>query len=679
MTDAAHPDDHRSLLPALERRALAWLGGLLVAMIAVVVLVVALFDWNWLRGPIARYASDATGREVRIDGDLKVHLLTWTPTVSVAGLKVGQPAWVGAGQMATVDKLVVQTRWKSLLQGRVVLPLLELDHPVLDLRRDAEGRNNWSLSKKPNSGPSKLPPIERFVVDGGHLHYADAGRKMVIDGTVDSNERAGGPTAHAFSLEGHGVLNAKPFQLRVQGGPLLNVEVDKPYPFSGTVTAGDTHVDAMGHLRRPFDLSAYTVDLHITGRDLADLYYLTGLTLPNTPPYNLRGELQHSAKLYDFDRIGGRIGASDLAGDFTVSTASGRPFVDARLRSHSLDFKDLNTLFGGAPSKAALAEAKPEVKAAAARRAAEQRLLPDAPLYADRLRKMDAKLDFRADSIKDSPIPLRSGNLKLTLDHGLLTVDPLNAAFPQGTLHATVALNGRGATPVTDLDARLTGLQIQNFVPGPKSASPPVEGTLAARAKLHGVGDSVHKAAAAADGAITVVVPHGHIRSAFAELLGVNVGKGLSLLLSKNKGESDVRCGIAAFDVGGGRATAREIVLDTDVVRVSGKGGANLGSETFDLVLSGDTKKFRVTHVFLPITIGGHFRNPQIGVQAGPAIAQGGIAVALGAVLSPLAAIIPFIDPGLAKNADCQALMSDAKSSPAPVKGALPTTPSKKK
>ena len=94
-----------------------------------------------------------------------------------------------------------------------------------------------------------------------------------------------------------------------------------------------------------------------------------------------------------------------------------------------------------------------------------------------------------------------------------------------------------------------------------------------------------------------------------------------------------------------------------------------------NLVLKGDTKKARLLHVFLPITIGGHLRSPTLGVQPAGVIAQGGAALALGALLTPLAAILPFVDPGLGKNADCSALMTEAKQTAAPVKGALPTTP----
>ena len=409
--------------------------------------------------------------------------------------------------------------------------------PISIFARDAQGHANWDISPtKPQSKPAKLPPIQRFVIDQGHLNYVDDGRKMKITGVIDSNERAGGASAHAFSLIGQGSLNATPFAVNIAGGPLINVKIDAPYPFSGDIRAGDTHIVASGTIAKAFDLSSYTTNLHVTGRDLANLYYLTGLTLPNSPAYDLHGKLSHSAKLYRFDDLGGRLGSTDLAGAFSVDSASGRPFVDAHLRSHSLDFLDLSSLFGLAPSGKEAGSATAGAKAQTAALAANQRLLPDSPLYADRLRKMDARLDYSADTVKDTFLPLRSARLKLKLDHGLLTIDPLMFDFPQGSLTSTISLNGRGATPVTSVDARLSNVELKNFIPGSKGADAPIEGTMVARVKLTGVGDSVHRAAAASNGAVTVVIPHGHIRTAFAELLGVNVGNGLSMLLSKNNG-----------------------------------------------------------------------------------------------------------------------------------------------
>jgi uncharacterized protein involved in outer membrane biogenesis len=315
--------------------------------------------------------------------------------------------------------------------------------------------------------------------------------------------------------------------------------------------------------------------------------------------------------------------------------------------------------------------------------AADQRLLPDSTLATDRLRAMDATLHYHALAVKSVFLPLRQATLDLNLDHGVLAVDPVAFDFPQGRFSAQVHLDARGAAPVTDADMRLSNVNLQEFLPKPAAgAQPMLEGVLAARIKLKGVGNSVHKAAAASNGAVTVVIPQGKIRAAFAELLGVNAGKGLGLLLSKNQNETNVRCAVANFAVRNGVLQAQNVVFDTDVVRVNGSGTIDLGPETIDLALKGDSKRFRITHLLLPITIKGHLRDPKIGVAPAMTVAQGGVAAALG-FLFPPAAILPFVDPGLAKNANCAALMSQAQTAPAPVKASqargMATTPNTKK
>ena len=65
--------------------------------------------------------------------------------------------------------------------------------------------------------------------------------------------------------------------------------------------------------------------------------------------------------------------------------------------------------------------------------------------------------------------------------------------------------------------------------------------------------------------------------------------------------------------------------------------------------------------------------------KPGAAPLQAGAAVVLGAVLSPIAAILPFVDPGLAKDANCVGLVSNAQAKGAPVRvSATTATPSKR-
>ncbi len=67
--------------------------GSALALVAAVVAFLIVFDWNWLRGPVSRYASARLQREVAITGDLRVHPWSFAPKVEAYGVRIGQPAW----------------------------------------------------------------------------------------------------------------------------------------------------------------------------------------------------------------------------------------------------------------------------------------------------------------------------------------------------------------------------------------------------------------------------------------------------------------------------------------------------------------------------------------------------------------------------------------------------------
>lgn len=404
------------------------------------------------------------------------------------------------------------------------------------------------------------------------------------------------------------------------------------------------------------------------GPDLADLYGVTGIALPNTPPYDLRGRLSRDEQTWRIDGVDGRVGSSDLAGRLAVVVRKPRPQLTADLHSRSLDFADLGPLFGGAAKTGKVAS--PQQVAAAQALQRQNRLLPAAPLNVDKIRGLNADVTYTAASIRNSPVDLRSGSAHVTLKDGVLRADPVHFVLPQGRIAGYAQLDARRAVPVTDLDVRLTNARLEQLVPARLRASDPLSGSLVGRARLHGAGDSVHKTFASADGEVMLVVPDGRIRRAFAELMGVDVVKGLGLLLSKNQDETPIRCGVAHFQASDGLFRADRIVFDTGPVLVTGSGAVTMSDEKLDLKVQGHPKKLRLMRVMLPVTAEGSLLHPRLGVAPGAAIAQGGAAAALGALLTPLAAVLPFIDPGLAKDANCAGLIADAGRHGAPLQGA---------
>ena len=118
--------------------------------------------------------------------------------------------------------------------------------------------------------------------------------------------------------------------------------------------------------------------------------------------------------------------------------------------------------------------------------------------------------------------------------------------------------------------------------------------------------------------------------------------------------------------------TSQQFLIDTDPVRVDGGGTINLRDETLDMQMQGKPKNFQLVRLRAPDhheRVAGASRT---GREGGRDLAQGGIAAALG-FINPLAAVLAFIDPGLAKDANCGPLLADAKAKGAPVKASAVT------
>ncbi|MBP6547166.1 MAG: AsmA family protein, partial [Phenylobacterium sp.] len=282
-----------------------------------------------------------------------------------------------------------------------------------------------------------------------------------------------------------------------------------------------------------------------------------------------------------------------------------------------------------------------------------------------KIRSLDADVRYRAAAIHDAVLPLRSGDVTVKLERGLLSANPLTLDLPQGRITGQTHLNARGAVPVTDVDVRLSNARLEQLIP---IKGEPLAGSFVGRIKLKGSGNSVHRAAANADGEVLAVVPSGEIREAFAELLGINATKGLGLLFSKDQGSVPIRCGVAHFQARNGVLTADRIVFDTKPVVATGGGTISLDSETMDLRIQGHSKELRLVRLLSPITVKGPIMGPKVGIETGKVVAQGGVAAALASLVNPLALLLPFVDPGLAKDASCAALIADAGREGAPVK-----------
>lgn len=652
------PRLHRIPLPV------RWIGGIVI-VIALLVFCLGLIDWNAARGPVARALSRHLERQITI-GALHVHLFSSTPSAEVENLAIANPEWAGGGNMIELPRLHVAVVLSRLLLARLVLQTLEIDNPKVSLLRREDGRANWDLNRsgqKPSQKPTRLPPLRHFALRGGSLAVDDAVRKLTFNGTVGASQSGDSHNA-PFRLAGQGTLNREPFKLQFQGDALLDIKLDHPYHFRTDIDAGASSARISGVIAKPFDFGGIDADIQLQGQNLANLYYLTNLALPLTAPYQLSLSLHRDGNHFALDNLVGKVGNSDMRGKGTVDLADrdGRPRLSATLASRSLNLGDLGIALGAGVPQPDSNGSKPSQTPAPRQQPISPLLLPSFEFQFDRLRAMDAAVDFRADSIQAEKVPIKNVSFKLKLDHGVLNIDPVDFELPAGKLAGQIRLSTAGAVPDTSMDIRLSDIHLDQFKSRKSpEAQAPLEGIMQGRMRLEGHGNSVHTIAAHANGTISAVVPHGQIRAAFAELAGIDMVHGLGLLLGKKDQTESIRCGIAEFELKDGDAQAQRLVVDTQNVLVTGDGHITLGDEKLDLNLKGQPKKVRFDRLRSPINIRGTLRHPTVGLSTPAVIKQGAVAAALATIGTPIAAVLAFIDPGLAKDADCSGLTDDAQ------------------
>ena len=629
-----------------------WAASVALVLIVAVVVFLMLFDWNWLRGPIGRWASTEYDREIELNGELDVNIFSWTPSARVRALRIGGPDWALKQDTLKIDDLQVSVRLRSLLAGRLEMPRVAVIRPEVVLIATEDGRKSWLFNPdRPDDGDAfKLPPINRLLIRDGTVSLDDRERDITLNATLTAREGTDGDAG--FHLDGRGTMKGTPLILTVRGGPFINVRRDRPYAFTAELEGVGSKLKADGRILRPFDLGRFDATLSLQGRDLADLYLLTGIATPNTPPYRLSGKLTRDRSVFTFNDFTGRVGTSDLSGDVKVFRAGDRRRVEADLRSRLLDIDDLASVLGGTPR----VTGGDTVMASGV----AGKLLPDAPLNVSRLRAMDGTLRYRAARVKRNAFDVREVDVGAKLEGGILNLDPVAFTFDRGELRGTAKINATKATPYSAVDFRLRNYPLESIVPA-RNGQATVTGRALGRARLEGPGASIHDFAAASKGTLSIVVPQGQMRAAFAELLGINVTAGLGKLLSNDTGTTEIRCAVADFTVSGGTARARTFVIDTTPVIASGTGTIDLGAETMNLRIDGETKEPRLIRLWSPILINGPLTGPKIGIDQGSVAGQVGLGAALGALINPLVALLPFIDPGLAEDANCGALIASAR------------------
>jgi AsmA family protein len=151
------------------------------------------------------------------------------------------------------------------------------------------------------------------------------------------------------------------------------------------------------------------------------------------------------------------------------------------------------------------------------------------------------------------------------------------------------------------------------------------------------------------------------------EAAGLDIAQGLGLLL-RGDDALKVDCGAADLRVRDGRVTPQVFLVDTRDSTLWLTGGLSLADERLQLVAHVQPKDFSPLTLRTPLHIDGTLAAPVLSLEKGPLLRRVVPAVLL-AMINPLAALIPLLDPGQTDApgvAGCQALATRARATAPP-------------
>lgn len=685
--------------PALKfRHAVIGVAAVLVA--GVVAMEVA--GWPFLRAPIERAITRATSAPTSLQAPFRLHLL-WRPRLEVGHLNVASDPRHDVPHLLDARDVRLAWRWGDVWRWRQgeTLRVQTLQARTLDahLRRQPDGQANWQLGdpaqpRDPDADPlGKLPRFGTLLVERGDIDWVDAVQDVDLKiGVRGSEGEAVSQGSAGYEALVNGRYRALPMKLKVTAGgtlPLLrDAGADAPWVpvrVEGSVASSRLLFD--GEAAALIGTPRMRGALEFQGPSLAAVGEPLGITLPATPPFDLRGRLQHEAGQWRLQATRATIGTSRLAGELLYDQQVSPPRLSGELHGPRLAFADLGPAIGADGAAKQPAERKPD-----------GRVLPQRRFDLPSLKAMDANVLMKFDELDfgtESMAPLRQLQTRVRLDAGVLRLESLQTVVAGGSLKGSTQLDANASPAKWAANLEFAGIDVAGWLRGVQKgdaaeAAPPatatralqrerqqarqggdqpaqayLTGALSGSVKVTGTGNSTADILGSLNGPVQIHLRDGTISYLVTEALGLDVAQALGVAITGDQ-PLPLRC--ARFDLmaDNGVINPRLAVADNQDSTIWITGPVNLKNESLALRVVTRPKDWSPLSLRTPITVGGTLGNPDVGIEAQGLVGRVLGALALGATAGPLAAVIPLIEMGTRDGADpCNPVRANAPAAPA--------------
>lgn len=429
------------------RKLLIGLATVVVVLVAAVLVVPSLIDWNGYKPEIEAAVKDATGRDLRLEGDIALAVLP-SPSLSVEKVAFANIAGGSVPEMARLESLRVHVALLPLLTGSVHVTSVTLVKPTIVLERVADGRANWELSGAaapaapasgasgadgPTGGGAPAVALDSASIEGGTIIYRDAvARSEHRIENLSATVSAGGLQG-PYEIDGSFAYQGLPMTLDATVGALGG---ERPAAVRLTVVAADKALTVT--LGGSLDAAgpSFAGDARIEAPDLGRAVERLALAPGSAPAAPIASgqamvlttSVGVSPAAVKLDSLVLALGESRLQGSAAVALGE-VPTIDVKLTGNRLDLdallpKAAAPVPAGAATPAATGSGSGAGSGAAAPEAATEIALPAG---------IGGSLDIAIDAVQYRGASIRKVRLAGDLVDGAANLRLATAQLPGGT------------------------------------------------------------------------------------------------------------------------------------------------------------------------------------------------------------------------------------------------------
>lgn len=482
------------------KKILAAIGALFVVLIAALLIIPSLIDWNGYKAQISQAVRDATGRELALRGDLSMSLIP-SPSLSMSDVRLGNVAGAQDADMVSIGEVHVSVALMPLLTGNVQVKEVNLVDPVIAIETFEDGRNNLVFDPNqaarsgPDAGTISTPgsaqdtTSEATAPEGEGTETQESGGSDIADTiqvdrleienatiiyrTPGSEERIEGLTLGVSATTLNGPMEGEGYVF-YRGIPMtfgFNVgQISQTSPFPISVKLGIDEVDGGLTVAGRVDLSTDNpgFDGEIDGefedlREAALRIAGDNADIPDIAanPLDLGGHITANAKSVTLNDLSIRFGETRGSGAIAIDQEPSLS-ADVALRFNQLDLDSILVLADmgetAAPSSAngaedgaaASSEDQSQAQSIPSQSSVKKSASADAPVIpAD----LTASIDFEVETLIYNQTPVHNARVNAAISNSKVTLNEVSAGLPGGT---DVAIFGSISGDKPELSAALS-------------------------------------------------------------------------------------------------------------------------------------------------------------------------------------------------------------------------------